>query len=126
MILTSNNLFDSWDRWSVLCFSTTGCGTLPTSKEQTNILEEPGVTRNSNQEDYVVEGGRKPEVGRFRLSADTQKFIFGKWKVKRLLGFYNAWNDASEYPSTVTFFCVNNERLILSLEAAIFELKVMQ
>ena len=191
---------------SVLCFSMTGCGTVSTSEEQATALEEPIVTEDMNEDDFIVESEHEPEIGRFSLSDDTKKFLFGKWKVKKLLGFYNGWNDASEYPdgqdiigdeiiiqsdvfsslglkkykvyqdkyinpyyyvdcifydvdslyrvcklqipglkdndkvqgilvsskphefpSTVTFYCINNERLILSLEATIFELeKIME
>lgn len=187
---------------SVLCFSMTGCGTVSTSEEQATALEEPIVTEDMNEDDFIVESEREPVFGPFPLSVDTEKFLFGKWKVKKLLGFCNSWNDASEYPngqdiigdeiiiqadvfssmglkkykvyqdkynnpyyyvdsifydtlslyrvcklqipglkdndkvqgilvaskpdeypSTVTFFCINNERLILSLEATIFELE---
>ena len=167
-----------------------------------DFIEKSLVTEDAKGEDFIEESEREPEFGPFPLSADTETFLFGKWKVKKLLGFCNSWNDASEYPkgqdiigdeivmqsdvfsslglkkypvyqykysnpyyyidgsyhdtlsfyrvyklkipglkdndtvqdilvsskpheypSTVTFFCINNKRLILSLEATIFELE---
>ena len=84
---------------SVLCFSMTGCGTVSTSEEQATALEEPIVTEDMNEEDFIVESEQEPVLGPFPLSVDTEKFLFGKWKVKKLLGFCNSWNDASEYPN---------------------------
>lgn len=84
---------------SVLCFSMTGCGTVSTSEEQATSLEEPIVTEDTKEEDFIVASEREPAFGPFPLSADTEKFLYGKWKVKKLLGFCNSWNDASEYPN---------------------------
>ena len=64
---------------SVLCFSMTGCGTVSTSEEQATALEEPIITEDMNEEDFIVESERKPEIGRFSLSDDTKKFLFGKY-----------------------------------------------
>ena len=190
---------------SVLCFSMTGCGTVSTSEEQATALEEPIVTEDMNEDDFIVESEREPVFEPFPLSVDTEKFLFGKWKVKKLLGFYNSWNDASEYPNgqdiigdeiiiqadvfsslgfkkykvyqyqyhnpyyyvdsiyydtlslyrswklqipglkdndmvqvimvsskphgdwaTMTFFCINNERLVVLLEATLFELEKIE
>lgn len=41
----------------------------------------------------------EPFVGRINLDNETEKFFFGTWKVKKLLGFANSYNDASEYPT---------------------------
>lgn len=40
----------------------------------------------------------KPFVGRMNLDSETEKFFYGTWKVEKLLGFANSYNDASEYP----------------------------
>lgn len=41
----------------------------------------------------------KPFVGRKNLDSETEKFFYGTWKVEKLLGFANSYNDASEYPT---------------------------
>ena len=33
------------------------------------------------------------------LDSETEKFFYGTWKVEKLLGFANSYNDASEYPT---------------------------
>jgi len=38
-------------------------------------------------------------VGRMALDSETEKFFYGTWKVVKLLGFANSYNDASEYPT---------------------------
>ncbi|UPK43892.1 hypothetical protein [Paenibacillus pabuli] len=41
--------------------------------------------------------------GREKLDSETEKFIYGTWKVKKHLGFANSYNDASEYPTGQKF-----------------------
>ncbi|QLG37757.1 MULTISPECIES: hypothetical protein [unclassified Paenibacillus] len=41
--------------------------------------------------------------GRVKLDSETEKFIYGTWKVKKHLGFANSYNDASEYPTGQKF-----------------------
>jgi hypothetical protein len=36
--------------------------------------------------------------GHMSLGHETEEFFFGTWRVERLLGFANSYNDASEYP----------------------------
>ncbi|MBE5983535.1 MAG: hypothetical protein E7248_09575 [Paenibacillaceae bacterium] len=33
------------------------------------------------------------------MDSETEKFFYGTWKVVKLLGFANSYNDASEYPT---------------------------
>ncbi|MBE5995117.1 MAG: hypothetical protein E7247_22340 [Paenibacillaceae bacterium] len=33
------------------------------------------------------------------MDSETEKFFYGTWKVEKLLGFANSYNDASEYPT---------------------------
>lgn len=33
------------------------------------------------------------------LDSETENFFYGTWKVEKLLGFANSYNDASEYPT---------------------------
>lgn len=86
---------------SILCFSLVGCGNISLSKNEQATTEELLVTENTidKRDDSSLDATLEPEIGEFSLSDDTEKFLFGKWKVKKLLGFYESWNDASEYPN---------------------------
>ncbi|AWB44733.1 hypothetical protein DCC85_11235 [Paenibacillus sp. CAA11] len=37
------------------------------------------------------------------LDSETEKYFYGTWKVEKLLGFANSYNDASEYPTGQKF-----------------------
>lgn len=55
-------------------------------KEDDNITQTPTNTL-------------EPFVGSMDLDNETEKFFYGTWKVEKLLGFANSYNDASEYPN---------------------------
>lgn len=38
-------------------------------------------------------------VDRISLDSETAQNFYGTWKVEKLLGFANSYNDASEYPT---------------------------
>ncbi|MEC0168077.1 hypothetical protein P4H54_06825 [Paenibacillus graminis] len=42
-------------------------------------------------------------VDRTSLDSETEKYFYGTWKVEKLLGFANSYNDASEYPTGQKF-----------------------
>ncbi|WP_025692413.1 hypothetical protein [Paenibacillus zanthoxyli] len=42
-------------------------------------------------------------VNRINLDSETEKYFYGTWKVEKLLGFANSYNDASEYPTGQKF-----------------------
>ncbi len=44
---------------------------------------------------------RSPEycTGSMEWDGETAEFFYGTWKVDKLLGFANSYNDASEYPT---------------------------
>ena len=85
----------------ILCLSLSGCGSVSQSDNQQVVSEEPIATEEiiDNGEESNLDAELEPEIGEFSLSDDTKKFVFGKWRVKKLLGFYRSWNDASEYPN---------------------------
>lgn len=37
------------------------------------------------------------------LDSETETYFYGTWKVEKLLGFANSYNDASEYPTGQRF-----------------------
>ncbi len=42
-------------------------------------------------------------VDRISLDSETETYFYGTWKVEKLLGFANSYNDASEYPTGQKF-----------------------
>lgn len=40
---------------------------------------------------------------RINLDSETEKYFYGTWKVEKLLGFANSYNNASEYPTGQKF-----------------------
>lgn len=42
-------------------------------------------------------------VKRMSLDSETEKYFYGTWKVEKLLGFANSYNDASEHPTGQKF-----------------------
>lgn len=37
------------------------------------------------------------------MDSETEKYFYGTWKIEKLLGFENSYNDASEYPTGQKF-----------------------
>ncbi|WP_228745226.1 hypothetical protein [Paenibacillus sp. S150] len=37
------------------------------------------------------------------LDSEAEKYFYGTWRVEKLLGFANSYNDASEYPTGQKF-----------------------
>lgn len=96
----------------ILCFSFVICGDTYSSKNNITTSETPVSTENNTQSDSDTLSEVPPSteetwyidsndylMGEFPLSDTTKKFFFGKWKVKKLIGFCKSWNDASEYPN---------------------------
>ncbi|WP_221443642.1 hypothetical protein [Paenibacillus sp. JGP012] len=53
------------------------------------------VTTQQNNDDCTVE--------RTSLDSETENYFYGTWKVEKLLGFANSYNDASEHPTGQKF-----------------------
>ncbi|CAM3047374.1 hypothetical protein HP548_30925 [Paenibacillus taichungensis] len=60
-----------------------------TSSELKPETQEAIIQKNTS--DYCT-------VDRISLDSETEKYFYGTWKVEKLLGFANSYNDASEYP----------------------------
>ncbi|WP_019910982.1 hypothetical protein [Paenibacillus sp. HW567] len=65
-----------------------------TSSEPTPETEESIIPKNTSE--YCT-------VERISLDSETEKYFYGTWKVEKLLGFANSYNDASEYPTGQKF-----------------------
>lgn len=109
---------------SILCVSLVGCGNTSSSESNVTTSEVPLYTENNTQDDSVTTSEvplytketwyidpNDYVMGEFPLSDTTKKFFFGKWKVKKLLGFGDSWNDASEYPNGQDI--IGNELIIM-------------
>ncbi len=67
---------------------------LNTSSEPKPKMDESIIPKNTS-ESCTVE--------RINLDSETEKNFYGTWKVEKLLGFANSYNDASEYPTGQKF-----------------------
>ncbi|NEU61628.1 hypothetical protein [Paenibacillus sp. ALJ109b] len=65
-----------------------------TSSEPKPETQEAIIQKNTS--DYCT-------VDRISLDSETEKYFYGTWKVEKLLGFANSYNDASEYPTGQKF-----------------------
>lgn len=63
---------------------------------QTNISSEPKPKMDNS---IIPNNTSEPFIGHMNLDSETEKFFYGTWKVEKLLGFANSYNDASEYPT---------------------------
>lgn len=86
---------------SILSDCLIGCSNVSTT---INTVEEQDSTPTADdevKEDDNINPTNPTElfVGRMTLDSETEKFFYGTWKVEKLLGFANSYNDASEYPT---------------------------
>jgi len=101
---------------SILSACLIGCSNVSVSKNQdvgtTKDTNEPSINTVEEQDstptadDEVEEDDNinptnttEPFVGRMALDSETEKIFYGTWKVEKLLGFADSYNDASEYPT---------------------------
>lgn len=88
----------------IMLMLTTACGNVSnpnTSNEPKPATEKSSIAKNTS-ESCTVE--------RTSLDSETEKYFYGTWKVEKLLGFANSYNDASEYPTGQKF--IGDEILI--------------
>ena len=97
----------------LLVFLSTGCKAneaFQSSSAQASVTKAPEtIVENSSNSNKSSEPNPKdasiiptnthePFTGRIHL-IETENFFYGTWKVEKLLGFANSYNDASEYPT---------------------------
>ncbi|WP_349670968.1 hypothetical protein [Lacrimispora sp.] len=94
---------------SILSDCLIGCSNVSVLKNQDNgttinTVEEPDSSPTTDEE-VKEDDNTNPTnptelfVGRMALDSETEKFFYGTWRVEKLLGFANSYNDASEYPT---------------------------
>lgn len=91
---------------SVLLIGLVGCsnGVVSTSKaENASSTASSSSSDTKEAESELVSDApwdmTEPFVGRKEIDSETEQFLLGTWKVEKLLGFGNSYNDASEYPN---------------------------
>lgn len=55
------------------------------------------------EESLIPKNTSNCTVDRISLDSETEEYFYGTWKVEKLLGFANSYNDASEYPTGQKF-----------------------
>nr|WP_319489927.1 hypothetical protein [uncultured Caproiciproducens sp.] len=81
-----------------------GCSNVYVSKNEpaieSSIAESTSTAEDAKKEENDIPGNTsEPFIGRKDLDSETEKFFYGTWTVKKLLGFADSYNDASEYPT---------------------------
>jgi hypothetical protein len=89
---------------SILSASLVGCNNVSVSKNEDdkNLMNTPTIESSNDvtKEDNIIPGNTsEPFIGSMDLDSETEKFFYGTWKVEKLLGFSDSYNDASEYPT---------------------------
>lgn len=91
---------------SVLFISLVGCsnGAMAGSAAGNSSTVESSSISALNEPESELQSDalwdmREPFIGRKEIDSETEQFILGTWKVEKLLGFGDSYNDASEYPN---------------------------
>lgn len=84
----------------IMLMLASACGKVETTSNPNTSSEPKPATEESilpkNTSEYCT-------VERISLDSETNKYFYGTWKVEKLLGFANSYNDASEYPTGQKF-----------------------
>jgi hypothetical protein len=67
--------------------------------DKISLAMESSIATATDDGNIIPSHISEPFVGRMDLNSETEKFFYGTWKVEKLLGFSNSYNDASEYPT---------------------------
>lgn len=86
---------------SILAFCLAGCSQTaePADAQHVPVTPAPQSEPAAQEENLIPLSTSEPFIGRMDLDQATEEFIYGTWKVDKLLGFANSYNDASEYPT---------------------------
>ncbi|SDF53511.1 hypothetical protein SAMN04488542_11281 [Fontibacillus panacisegetis] len=90
---------------SILSACLVGCSNVSLLKNQVDGTTkntptiEPSIDEAKEDDNIIPSNTSEPFVGSMDLDSETEKFFYGTWKVEKLLGFADSYNDASEYPT---------------------------
>ena len=82
----------------IMFILSSACG----NTEKTSIQRTPNTSSEPKpevNESIIPNNTSEPFMERISLDVETEKSFYGTWKVEKLLGFANSYNDASEYPT---------------------------
>lgn len=87
---------------------------LASAYENVKVTINPNIFSESKpaMDESVISNNRSEycEMESINLDSDTEKYVYGTWKVEKHLGFANSYNDASEYPAGQKF--IGDEMII--------------
>jgi hypothetical protein len=84
----------------LLLASLVGCSKESALNKQDNQATKIEQTIETSKEENIAPSNTsEPFVGAKELDHDIEQFFYGTWKVEKLLGFADSYNDASEYPA---------------------------
>ncbi|UJF32558.1 hypothetical protein [Paenibacillus hexagrammi] len=82
----------------IMLLLASACGNVEiTSNPNTSSEPKPGT------DESIIKPSDYCSVESINLDSETEKYFYGTWKVEKLLGFANSYNDASEYPTGQKF-----------------------
>lgn len=87
---------------SILCGCLYGCSgnsSIDAAKESDEHVESSAADTAKDDSSSIPGNTSEPFVGKADLDGETSEFFYGTWKVDKLLGFANSYNDASEDPT---------------------------
>lgn len=83
---------------TIMLMLSSACGSV--EKETTPRVSNTSSEPKPETDKYIISNNiSEPFVRRINLDSETEKSFYGTWKVEKLLGFGNSYNDASEYPT---------------------------
>lgn len=71
--------------------------------EMTSNPNTSSESKPETNESIIPKNTSDCTVEHINLDSKTEKYFYGTWKVEKLLGFANSYNDASEYPTGQKF-----------------------
>lgn len=79
---------------TIMLMLSSACNTSNNSVENVTVSKgaETSQTNTTSEHEYC-------DGVWTNLDSETEKLFYGTWKVEKLLGFANSYNDASEYPT---------------------------
>lgn len=83
----------------IMLMLATACGNI----EMTSNANTSSEPTPETDESLIPKNKSDCTVDRINLDSETEKYFYGTWKVEKLLGFANSYNDASEYPTGQKF-----------------------
>lgn len=83
----------------IMLMLASACGNVETTSNP-NTSSEP---KPATDESIIPKNTSDCTVDRTSLDSETEEYFYGTWKVEKLLGFANSYNDASEYPTGQKF-----------------------